>query len=85
MKIITLLLLMSIMMLIPVTQADTTTKRSKNINFEDELIEGINRKPLDSFNQISERNRKNKNHLYRKRSGFSDRDDALLSEMRLAQ
>ncbi len=85
MKLLSLLFLLSIVLLSPATQADTATKRSKNINFEDELIEGINRKPLDSFNQISERNRKNKNHLYRKRSGFSDRDEALLSEMRLSQ
>ena len=59
------------------------SKRSKSINFEDELVEGINRKPLDAFNQISERNQKNKNHLYKKRSGFSDRDETLLTEMRL--
>jgi len=59
------------------------SKRSKNINFEDELVEGINRKPLDAFNQISERNKKNKDHLYKKRSGFSDRDETLLTEMRL--
>ncbi len=60
-------------------------KRSKNINFEDELIEGINRKPLDAFNQISEQNRKRKNHLYHKRAGFTDRDESLAIEMRLAQ
>ena len=59
------------------------SKRSKSINFEDELVEGINRKPLDAFNQISERNKKSKNHLYKKRSGFSDRDETLLTEMRL--
>jgi hypothetical protein len=59
------------------------SKRSKNINFEDELVEGINRKPLDAFNQISERNKKSKNHLYKKRSGFTDRDETLLTEMRL--
>ena len=52
-------------------------------NFEDELVEGINRKPLDAFNQISERNKKAKNHLYKKRSGFTDRDETLLTEMRL--
>jgi hypothetical protein len=62
--------------------ADPGSKRSKSINFEDELVEGINRKPLDSFNQISEQNRKNMNHLYRKRAGFADRDEQLISEMR---
>ena len=61
------------------------TKRSKSINFEDEVVEGINRKPLDSFNQLSEQNGRGKNHLYHKRAGFQDRDETLLTEMRLAQ
>ncbi|MBC7397259.1 MAG: hypothetical protein H7333_07425 [Bdellovibrionales bacterium] len=65
--------------------AQESGKRSKNINFEDELIEGINRKPLDAFNQISEQNKRRKNHLYRKRAGFTDRDESLAIEMRLAQ
>ena len=65
--------------------AQEDTKRSKNINFEDEVIEGINRKPLDAFNQLSEQNGRGKNHLYHKRAGFADRDDSLLTEMRLAQ
>jgi len=60
-------------------------KRSKSINFEDEVVEGINRKPLDAFNQLSEQNGRGKNHLYHKRAGFADRDESLLTEMRLAQ
>ena len=53
------------------------SESKKSINFEDELIEGINRKPLDSFNQLSEQDRKKKDHLYHKRSGFNDRDRIL--------
>jgi len=60
-------------------------KRSTNINFEDEVVEGINRKPLDSVNQISERDKNGKSHLYRKRAGFSDRDQLLTQELRLQQ
>ena len=60
-------------------------KRSTSINFEDEMIEGINRKPLDSVNQISERDGRGKKHLYRKRAGFSDREKALTQELRLQQ
>jgi hypothetical protein len=56
------------------------SKRSKSIHFEDELVEGINRKPLDSFNQISELNDSNQNHLYKKRKGFSDRNRILMKE-----
>jgi hypothetical protein len=60
-------------------------KRSTAINFEDEVVEGINRKPLDSVNQISERDGKGRQHLYKKRAGFIDRDQALLEDMRLQQ
>ena len=59
------------------------SKRSKNINFDDEMIEGINRKPLDSVNQISERDAQRRAHLYRKRAGFADRDKILLRELEL--
>jgi hypothetical protein len=76
-------MIFAILLILAVPALAQDTKRSKNINFEDELVEGINRKPLDAFNQISERNKKSKNHLYKKRSGFSDRDETLLTEMRL--
>ena len=76
-------MIFAILMILAEPALAQDSKRSKNINFEDELVEGINRKPLDAFNQISERNKKSKNHLYKKRSGFSDRDETLLTEMRL--
>ena len=57
--------------------------RSKNINFEDELVEGINRKPLDSVNQLSEFDGNQRKHLYRKRSGFVDRDRLVMEELKL--
>jgi hypothetical protein len=44
---------------------------AKVIDFEDELVEGMNKKPLDSLSQVSERDRKrHRPHLYRKRAGF---------------
>lgn len=46
-------------------------KRQKVIDFEDELVEGMNRRPLDSLSQISEKDKKKrKPHLYRKRASF---------------
>jgi hypothetical protein len=46
-------------------------KRGKVIDFDDEVVEGLNKRPLDSLSQISERDKKHKKpHLYRKRSGF---------------
>ncbi len=60
--------------------------RSKVIDFEGELVEGMNKKPLDSLSQISEndRNRK-KSHLYRVRKGYRNESTELLREMRHLQ
>jgi len=65
------------------TSYSQESKRSKSINFEDELVEGINRKPLDSVNQLSEFEANQKKHLYRKRAGFVDRDRIVMEEMKL--
>ena len=81
-----LVLMMSLLLSNSVlNSASADSKRSTTINFEDDLIEGINRKPLDSVNQISERDRKNRNHLYKKRAGFQDQDQVLANELRLQQ
>jgi hypothetical protein len=58
-------------------------KHQKVIDFEDEVVEGMNKRPLDSLNQISERNRlKKKPHLYRKRGGFKSETAESLRMMR---
>jgi hypothetical protein len=75
------LIILSMMLITASSQAQG--KRSTVLNFEDEMVEGINRKPLDSVSAISERNKKSKNHLYKKRAGFADRDQILMNELRL--
>lgn len=58
-------------------------KRHKSIEFEDELVEGMNKRPLDSVSQIGERERANgRPHLYRKRVGFRQENRNTLREMR---
>jgi hypothetical protein len=43
----------------------------KVIDFDDEVVEGLNKRPLDSLNQISDQqSRKQRPHLYRKRASF---------------
>lgn len=60
--------------------------RSKVIDFEDSLVEGVNKRPLDSLSQISDQMRKRKRpHLYRKRGGFRTENAESLSEMRFSQ
>jgi hypothetical protein len=76
--------LLSLVLMTGLASADlTSNKRTKVIDFEDEVVEGVNRKPLDSLNQISERNgHKKKPHLYRKRGGFKSETAESLRVMR---
>jgi hypothetical protein len=57
-------------------------KRTTTIDFEDTLIEGVNKQPLDSLSQISEDKNKNDVRLYRKRAGFRDLMTRTLEELR---
>jgi hypothetical protein len=60
--------------------------RSKVIDFEGDLVEGMNKKPLDSLNQISEADRRrNRPHLYQKRKGFRSETEQSLRELRYYQ
>jgi hypothetical protein len=76
-------LIFCIIILISSTSYANDSKRSKSINFEDELVEGINRKPLDSVNQLSEFEANQRKHLYSKRAGFVDRDKVVMAELKL--
>ena len=63
---------LTLFILIAMAASSYGSERKKELNFEDDLIEGINRKPLDSVSQISEKNDDEHSHLYRKRASFSD-------------
>ncbi len=61
-------------------------RRSKVIDFEDEVVEGVNKRPLDSLSQISEKDkRRRKPHLYRKRAGFRAETREVVRELRYVQ
>jgi hypothetical protein len=45
-------------------------ERSKNVSFEDSVVEGMNRNPLDSLEHIDKRDHSRKAHLYQRRSEF---------------
>ncbi len=60
--------------------------RSTVIDFEGALVEGINKRPLDSFNQLSDQDKgRRKLHLYRKRQGFRTETRETLKEIGFAQ
>lgn len=62
------------------------SKRSKVIDFEDETIEGLNKRPLDSVSQLSEKEKKRRKiHLYRKRVGFSSETAQTIRTLRQVQ
>lgn len=56
------------------------------IDFDDETIEGLNKRPLDSLSQISEKDkRRRKPHLYRKRAGFRTETNETLKALKFTQ
>lgn len=62
------------------------SKNQKVIDFEDELVEGVNKRPYDSLSQISEaEKRRRKIHLYRKRIGFRTETARNLQLMKYIQ
>ncbi len=55
--------------------------REKVIDFEDALVEGVNRKPYDSLQALSEKERrKRKSHLYHRRLSFQSEIEETLRE-----
>lgn len=60
--------------------------RQKVIDFDDETIEGLNKRPLDSLSQISEREkRRRRPHLYRKRASFRSETSETLRVIKYTQ
>ena len=61
-------------------------ERSKQLNFEDEVIEGVNRQSAESLTELSEKeDRKTKGHLYEKRLKFTEENQETLRELTLGQ
>lgn len=56
---------------------------AKVIDFDGDLVEGVNKRPLDSLSQISERERARRGrHLYRKRAGFRSETLKTIKDLR---
>lgn len=65
--------------------ADSTDKDlGKDLKFEGEVLEGMNKIPTRSVENIEHSDKKNKNHLYTKRPHFRDEMKRLVQEMRIA-
>jgi hypothetical protein len=69
-----------------VEAAERSGGRQKVIDFDDETIEGLNKRPLDSLSQISEREkRRRRPHLYRKRGSFRSETSETLRVLKYTQ
>lgn len=64
----------------PVSSASPVSARKTSISFEDEVVEGMNKTPLDSIEHIGQLDSDGQ-HLYRKRKSFKDQTPTLVREM----
>ncbi len=69
----------------PVTPPVQSGSRSSSLNFEDEVVEGMNRNPFDSLTHIGKNDDRNQKHLYRKKSNFRYEIKLNIREMGLLQ
>ncbi len=66
-----------------VSVAAAESKREKAIDFEDQVVEGMNRRPLDSLRQDADSGDPRKRvHLYKFRRGFAGESEVTIGEMR---
>jgi hypothetical protein len=79
---LTLPLILAAALILPPAWAGQST-RQKVIDFDGDVVEGVNKRPFDSLNEAIDGNRKSKKiHLYRKRKGFRTETQETIREMR---
>jgi len=59
--------------------------RSKDINFDDELVEGMNQNPFDSLTHLGKKEDRGQAHLYRKKASFKREISETAQEMGYTQ
>ncbi len=84
---ISILILLCLLVSLDSTAASEGREQSqKVIDFDGVLVEGINRQPLDSLNQVSQQQeRAKRKHLYRKRKSFHSENLLLVEQSGVAQ
>lgn len=73
--------LLVFMSLFVMFEAYAGSKREKVIAFDDDLVEGLNKRPLDSLQQLGSAGNRRKSHLYRKRGSYPTETKITLQEM----
>ena len=64
----------------PKTSPAAAFQSKTKLNFEDEVVEGMNRNPFDSVEHVGEEDSEG-HHLYRKRQDFKKEMPVLIQEM----
>jgi hypothetical protein len=55
--------------------------RSKNLEFDGEVLEGMNKTPAIGVENLENTRKRGTNHLYKKRTSFQDESAAQAKEM----
>ncbi len=68
--------------LITITATAWAGERKTKLDFEDQLVEGVNKRPLDSLNSVNDGNGGGKNrHLYRRKIRFDAENRRTLQDL----
>ena len=81
-RILLILLTLTIPVITSAEGGEKEPERKDTIDFSGARVEGLHKKPLDSLNQIQEKNYKNKHHLYNKNESFRKDTEHTLKMMR---
>lgn len=61
------------------------SNRSKSLDFDNDVIEGMNKNPLDSLTRLGNKDDKQQDHLYRKKANFKREIRQSVQEMGYTQ
>ncbi len=61
------------------------SKRSASLNFEDDIIEGINKNPYESLTTLNSQNNRELTKLYKKKTHFNSEIQLKVREMGISQ
>jgi hypothetical protein len=59
--------------------------RGKSLDFDDEMVEGMNRNPLDSLTRVGRRDQRDHDRLYRRKQNFKREIRQTVREMGYSQ
>jgi hypothetical protein len=75
-------ILICFLLALPAFAGPVDGKATKTMDFDGDVVEGVNKQPLDTLNSLSESDSSRyKMHLYKKRTSFKDENQQVMREM----